>query len=81
MTRRGSAALAAGISATLLMSACIIAAQLVMLPIAIAVGHTADRFGRKPIFLVAFAILPVRAFLYTLSNDGAWLIGVGYNLK
>jgi MFS family permease len=40
------------------------------------VGHTADRFGRKPILLVGFAILPVRALLYTLSDNSAWLIGV-----
>jgi len=59
-----------------MMASCIVAAQLVMLPIALLVGRTADRLGRKPIFLVAFAILPVRAALYTLSDDSAWLIGV-----
>jgi MFS family permease len=62
--------------ATAMMSACIIAAQLVMLPIALLVGHTADRWGRKPFFLAAFVILPVRAMLYTLSDNSAWLIGV-----
>lgn len=62
--------------ATVMMSSCIIAAQLVMLPIAILVGRTADRLGRKPILLVGFAILPLRAFLYTLSDNSAWLIGV-----
>jgi MFS family permease len=62
--------------ATALMSSCIIAAQLVMLPIAILVGRKADSWGRKPIFLVGFAILPIRAILYTLSNDSFWLIGV-----
>jgi MFS family permease len=62
--------------ATPMMSACIVAAQLIMLPIALAVGHTADRFGRKPILLIGFAILPVRALLYTISDNSAWLIGV-----
>jgi MFS family permease len=62
--------------ATAMMSACIIAAQLIMLPIALAVGSYADRIGRKPILLLGFAILPIRALLYTLSNDAAWLIGV-----
>jgi MFS family permease len=47
-----------------------------MLPIAIAVGHFADRVGRKPILLIGFAVLPVRALLYTLSDNTAWLIGV-----
>jgi MFS family permease len=62
--------------ATAMMSACIIAAQAIMLPIALVVGHTADRCGRKPILLAGFAILPIRAVLYTFSNNSAWLIGV-----
>ena len=59
-----------------MMASCIIAAQLVMLPVALFVGRSADILGRKPIFLVAFAILPIRAVLYTLSDNSAWLIGV-----
>ncbi len=62
--------------ATAMMSACIIAAQLIMLPIALLVGHSADRIGRKPILLVGFGILPVRAVLYTFSDNSAWLIAV-----
>jgi MFS family permease len=61
---------------TALMSACIIAAQLVMLPMALLVGAKADAWGRKPIFLAAFAILPIRGVLYTLSDDREWLIAV-----
>ena len=59
-----------------MMSACIIAAQLIMLPVALAVGANADRLGRKPILLIGFAVLPIRALLYTVSNDAWWLIGV-----
>jgi len=62
--------------ATAMMSACIMAAQLVMTPLAVLVGRTADTWGRKPLLLVAFGILPIRAVLYTLSNASAWLIGV-----
>jgi MFS family permease len=62
--------------ATAMMSACIIAAQIVMLPIALLVGRTADTWGRKPLFLAGFAILPLRAVLYTLSDNSFWLIGV-----
>jgi MFS family permease len=62
--------------ATAMMSACIIAAQMVMLPIAMLAGRTADTWGRKPLFLGGFAILPVRAVLYTLSDNSFWLIGV-----
>jgi MFS family permease len=69
-------AFAHGAVATAMMSSCIIAAQLVMLPIALLVGRTADTWGRKPLLLVGFGILPIRAVLYTLSDDSAWLIGV-----
>ncbi len=62
--------------ATAMMSACIIAAQAVMLPIALVVGRTADSWGRKPLFLVGFAVLPIRALLYTFSDNSVWLIGV-----
>ncbi len=62
--------------ATAMMSACIVAAQAIMLPIALLVGRTADSWGRKPLFLAGFAILPVRAILYTFSDSSFWLIGV-----
>src|ERR1700677_327792 len=62
--------------ATAMMSFCMVAAQGVMLPIAILVGRHADSWGRRPIFLIAFAVLPIRAALYTLSDNSFWLIGV-----
>jgi MFS family permease len=62
--------------ATAMMSICIVAAQAVMLPIALLVGYKADTWGRKPLFLAGFAILPIRAVLYTLSDNSLWLIGV-----
>jgi MFS family permease len=62
--------------ATAMMSACIVAAQAVMMPIALLVGRTADSWGRKPLFLAGFAILPIRAVLYTLSDNSFWLVGV-----
>jgi MFS family permease len=62
--------------ATAMMSTCIIGAQAVMLPVALFVGKTADRIGRKPLLIAAFVILPIRAVLYTASNDPYWLIGV-----
>jgi len=57
-------------------SACIIAAQVVMLPVAMVVGWKVDSWGRKPLYLVAFAVLPIRAVLYTVSDNTAWLLGV-----
>jgi MFS family permease len=61
---------------TSLMSACIAAAQLVMVPVAMLVGARADRWGHKPFFLAALAILPIRGALYTLSDNAAWLVAV-----
>ena len=63
-------------TATAMMSSCIVAAQLVMLPMALLVGRKADAWGRKPLFLLGFGILPIRAVLYTLSDNSFWLIGV-----
>ena len=62
--------------ATAMMSFCMVAAQGVMVPIALIVGWRADRWGRRPIFLVAFSVLPIRAALYTVSNNAFWLLGV-----
>jgi MFS family permease len=62
--------------ATSLMSVCIVAAQLVMVPVAWLVGARADVWGRKPIFAVALAVLAARGGLYTLSDNPFWLVGV-----
>lgn len=62
--------------ATPLTSACIIAAQLVMVPMAWLVGARADQWGRKPLLLAGFLILPVRGVLYTLSDDPYWLVAI-----
>jgi MFS family permease len=61
---------------TSLMSVCIIAAQLVMVPVAMLVGRKADRWGRKPIFTVALAVLALRGALYPLSDNPYWLVSV-----
>jgi MFS family permease len=61
---------------TSLMSACIVAAQIVMVPMAILVGRKANQWGRKPLFLLGFLILPIRGVLYTFSDDPYWLLGV-----
>jgi MFS family permease len=61
---------------TSLMSACIVAAQFVMVPMAILVGARADAWGRKRLFLAALLILPIRGSLYTFSDNAYWLVGV-----
>lgn len=62
--------------ATTLMSVCIVLAQGVMLPIAILAGRTADSWGRRPLFLIAFVALPLRCAMYAMSSNLYWLIGI-----
>ena len=61
---------------TSLMAVCIVAAQAVMVPVAMVTGAKADTWGRKPIFLAGFAILSLRGFLYPFSDNPYWLVGV-----
>jgi len=61
---------------TSLMSACITAAQIVMVPMAMLVGKRTDRWRHKRFFLAALLILPIRGALHTLSDNKAWLVGV-----
>jgi len=61
---------------TLFMAACIITAQIVMAPMAILVGHKADSWGRKPILLAGFAVLPIRGVLYTLTQNPYALVSI-----
>jgi MFS family permease len=61
---------------TTLMSVCIIAAQMVMVPVAMLVGHKADVWGRKPNFTAALAVLMLRGMLYPLSDNPYWLVSV-----
>lgn len=62
--------------AAALMSACIITAQVVMVPVAILASRLAESWGRKPVFLIGFAVLPVRGFLYTLTTNPYALVGI-----
>jgi predicted MFS family arabinose efflux permease len=61
---------------TSLMSVCIVAAQIVMVPMALLAGAKADSWGRRPLFLAGFLILPLRGVLYTLSDNAFWLVAV-----
>src|SRR6202035_3509152 len=59
------------------LSACIITAQLVMIGIAATVGWAIRRgIGRKAIFLVAFVTLPIRGFLFTLTDSPFGVVAI-----
>jgi MFS family permease len=50
-------------------AACIIVPQIVVAALSPWVGHSAERWGRRPLLIVGFAALPVRALLFaSVSN-------------
>lgn len=57
------------------MSACIIVAQVVMIPVSHWAGKLAPS-GRKRLLLIAFAVLPIRGLLYTLTNEPTLLVAI-----
>src|SRR5436309_14091513 len=63
-------------SALLDMSACIITAQLVMVPVAAWAGRACTVYGRKWVFMIGFSVLPIRGVLYTLTRDPVTLVSV-----
>lgn len=65
-----------GASSMMFMSACVITTQLVIACIAAPVGALAGSWGRKPLLLVAFAVLPVRGVLYTLTDSTVSLVAI-----
>jgi predicted MFS family arabinose efflux permease len=59
------------------LSACIITAQLMMIGVAATVGWAMRRdIGRKTIFLVAFVTLPIRGFLFTLTDSPLGVVAI-----
>jgi len=65
-----------GRSSMMFMSACVITTQLVITLLASWTGRKAGSWGRKPLLLVAFGVLPVRAVLYTLTANTGELVAI-----
>lgn len=65
-----------GRSSMLFMSACVITTQVVVTLLASWSGRKAGVWGRKPLMLIAFGILPLRAVLYTLTANTALLVAI-----
>ncbi|WP_419728750.1 MFS transporter [Lichenicola sp.] len=62
---------------TMALSACIICAQLVMVGVAWAVGRAMRAgIGRKPIFLVALVILPIRGVLFSFTSNPVGVVAI-----
>jgi MFS family permease len=63
-------------SAAPFMSACILVTQMVIMCSAPAIGRFANLHGRKPLLMVGFGVLPLRALLYTLTHNTESLIAI-----
>ncbi len=63
-------------SAAPFMSACIVVTRFVIMCSAAAIGRWANVHGRKPLLLLGFAVLPVRALLYTVVHQKTGLVSV-----
>jgi MFS family permease len=61
---------------SLFMGGCIILAQFVMVAVAYSTGFLMNLTGRKPLFLLALIALPIRAFLYTLTENPMLLLAI-----
>jgi MFS family permease len=65
-----------GRSSMMFMSACVVTTQLVITVIAAWSGRKAGIWGRKPLLLIAFGVLPIRAVLYTLTSNTGALVAI-----
>jgi MFS family permease len=65
-----------GRSSMMFMSACVVTTQFVITLIAAWSGRKARAWGRKPLLLIAFGVLPIRAVLYTLTSNTIALVAI-----
>ena len=65
-----------GRSSMLFMSACVVTTQLVITLLAAWSGRQAGAWGRKPLLLIAFGVLPIRGILYTLTSNTEALVAI-----
>jgi MFS family permease len=60
--------------ATILIGACIVVPQLVVAAMSPWIGRRAQIWGRRPLLLIGFAALPIRAFLFAWVTDPQALV-------
>jgi len=65
-----------GRASMMFMSACVVTTQLVITLLAYWSGRLAGSWGRKPLLLIGFAVLPVRGVLYTMTHNTILLVAI-----
>ncbi|CAF1443211.1 unnamed protein product [Rotaria sordida] len=63
-------------ASSLFMSACVVVTQFVSASLAAWVGRLADRWGRKPLLLVGWGVVPLRGFVCVLTRNPILLVAV-----
>jgi MFS family permease len=58
------------------LAACMLIAECAMIGTAFGMSFIVNHIGRKPLFLTAFCILPIRAILYTLTDNPFFLLSI-----
>jgi MFS family permease len=54
----------------------VLIAQVVMIPVSLLAGRFCTSRGRKPVFAIAFLVLPLRIFLYSLTTNPDRLLAI-----
>ena len=62
--------------ATALVAACIVAPQLVIAAISPTMGRLAETWGRRPVLLIGFGVLPLRGALLAWTHDPYMIVAV-----
>jgi MFS family permease len=65
-----------GRTSMMFMSGCVVTTQIVVTLLASWAGIKARQWGRKPLLLIAFGVLPLRGVLYTLTDAAPALIAI-----
>jgi MFS family permease len=65
-----------GRTSMMFMSACVVTTQFTITLLAASAGRTAGSWGRKPLLLIGFGVLPLRGVLYTFTNSVYLLVGI-----
>jgi len=65
-----------GRASMMFMSACVVTTQFVIALLASWAGAKAGDWGRKPLLMIAFTVLPIRAILYTLTANPLLLVAI-----
>lgn len=65
-----------GRSSALFMAACVVTTQATITLLAWPAGKLAGSWGRKPLLLIGFAVLPIRGVLYTLVHRTTGLVAI-----